>query len=78
MKAVGSAARTLCVLICFGIRLAGCGRKTTVIKATSGAENALFTDDGRLFMTGQDNIFEVTKDDTGRYAIPLCTQAHAN
>jgi len=69
MKTVGLATKVLCVLICMGICLAGCGRKTTVVKTPSGAENALFTDDGRLFITGLDNIFEVTKDNTNQYTI---------
>ncbi|MEN6475261.1 MAG: hypothetical protein ABFD81_14700 [Syntrophaceae bacterium] len=60
MNTATSATKALCVLICLGICLAGCGKKTTIVKTPSGAENALFTDDGRLFITGLDNIFEVT------------------
>ena len=74
MKTAGSATYALCILICLSVCMAGCGKKATIVKTSSGAENALFTDDGRLFITGLDNIFEVTKDDAGQYAIhPLYT-----
>jgi hypothetical protein len=69
MKTTTSVTKALCILVCLGVCLAGCGKKTTIVKTPSGAENALFTSDGRLFVTGLDNLFEVTKESSGQYAI---------
>lgn len=48
-----------------------CGLKTRLV-AIPNAENTLFTPDGRLFVSGGTNVFEVTKDAAGAFhAAPL-------
>lgn len=54
---------TLCVA-------SSCGSKTRLLDI-SGAENTLFTPDGRLFVSGDSNVYEVTRDATGYHAAPL-------
>lgn len=49
-----------------------CGVKTQLLDIPS-AENTLFTSDGRLFVTGSDSVYEVTKDASGWHATSLAT-----
>ncbi len=56
---------TLCVA-------SACGTKTQLLDIPS-AENTLFTPDGRLFVTGSDSVYEVTKDSGGWHATSLAT-----
>ena len=56
---------TLCVA-------SACGTKTQLLDIPS-AENTLFTPDGRLFVTGSDSVYEVTKDSSGWHATSLAT-----
>ncbi|MGE5405284.1 MAG: hypothetical protein ACM3PP_10165, partial [Candidatus Saccharibacteria bacterium] len=50
--------------------LSGCASKTVVAPGIADAENALFTSDGRLFVTGGTNIYEITPSGT----VPQCDQ----
>jgi hypothetical protein len=54
---------TLCVA-------SACGVKSQLLDIPS-AENTLFTSDGRLFVSGSDNVYEVTEDATGWHAAAL-------
>ena len=54
---------TLCVS-------SSCGSKTQLLDIPS-AENTLFTPDGRLFVTGSDSVYEITKDSSGWHATSL-------
>lgn len=54
---------TLCVA-------SACGVKTKLLDIPS-AENTLFTPDGRLFVSGGSNVYEVTRDAAGWHATPL-------
>ncbi|MGH8539486.1 MAG: hypothetical protein ACRETW_03165 [Stenotrophobium sp.] len=54
---------TLCVA-------SGCGTKTQLLDIPS-AENTLFTPDGRLFVSGGTNVFEVTRESAGWHATPI-------
>lgn len=56
---------TLCVA-------SSCGTKTQLLDIPS-AENTLFTPDGRLFVTGSDSVYEITKDSSGWHATSLAT-----
>ncbi len=56
---------TLCVA-------SACGTKTQLLDIPS-AENTLFTPDGRLFVTGSDSVYEVSKDSSGWHATSLAT-----
>ena len=56
---------TLCVA-------SSCGTKTQLVDIPS-AENTLFTPDGRLFVTGSDSVYEITKDAAGWHATSLAT-----
>lgn len=56
---------TLCVA-------SACGVKTQLLDIPS-AENTLFTPNGRLFVTGSDSVYEVTKDSSGWHATSLAT-----
>lgn len=47
-----------------------CGTKTQLVDIPS-AENTLFTPDGRLFVTGSDSVYEITKDNSGWHATAL-------
>lgn len=47
-----------------------CGTKTKLLDIP-GAENILFTPEGRLFVSGGTNVFEITRDATGWHANPL-------
>jgi hypothetical protein len=58
---------TLCVA-------SACGEKTQLLDIPS-AENTLFTPDGRLFVSGSDNVYEVTKDANGWHATGLAGTA---
>lgn len=49
-----------------------CGEKTQLLDIPS-AENTLFTPNGRLFVTGSDSVYEVTKDSSGWHATSLAT-----
>lgn len=60
---------TLCVA-------SSCGSKTQLVDIPS-AENTLFTPDGRLFVSGSDSVYEITRDDAGWHATSLAT-AKAN
>ncbi len=48
----------------------GCGTKTRLLEIPN-AENTLFTPDGRLFVSGGSNVYEVTRDAAGFHAAPL-------
>ena len=54
---------TLCVS-------SACGSKAQLLDIP-GAENSLFTPDGRLFVSGSENVYEITRDATGWHAAPL-------
>ncbi|MFI4978869.1 MAG: SMP-30/gluconolactonase/LRE family protein [Nevskiales bacterium] len=54
---------TLCVA-------SACGTKTRLIEIPN-AENTLFTPQGRLFVSGGSNVYEVSKDTAGFHAAPL-------
>ncbi|HZR37832.1 MAG TPA: hypothetical protein VFA75_20840 [Nevskia sp.] len=54
---------TLCVS-------SACGSKTRLLDIP-GAENTLFTPDGRLFVSGDSNVYEVTRDGAGFHAVSL-------
>lgn len=56
---------TLCVA-------SACGTKTQLLDIPS-AENTLFTPNGRLFVTGSDSVYEVTKDSSGWHATSLAS-----
>lgn len=47
-----------------------CGEKTVLLTVPS-AENILFADDGRLFVSGGTNVFEITRDGDAYAATPL-------
>jgi sugar lactone lactonase YvrE len=47
-----------------------CGSKTTLLTVPD-AENLLFTDDGRLFVSGGTNVFEIVRDGDGYAAFAL-------
>ena len=47
-----------------------CGTKTQLLDIPS-AENTLFTPDGRLFVSGSDSVYEVTRDAGGWHAAAL-------
>lgn len=49
-----------------------CGTKTQLVDIPS-AENTLFTPDGRLFVTGSDSVYEITKDSSGWHATSLAS-----
>lgn len=49
-----------------------CGEKTQLLDIPS-AENTLFTPNGRLFVTGSDSVYEITKDSGGWHATSLAT-----
>jgi hypothetical protein len=48
----------------------GCGTKTTLVSIPQ-AENIFFTDDGRLFVDGSTNVFEITRDGETFTATPI-------
>jgi hypothetical protein len=54
------------ILLVAILAMTGCGEKTVITKVPIWAENSLMTTDGRLFVTGASNIYEITKneDDT--------------
>ncbi len=54
---------TLCVS-------SACGTKTTLVSIPQ-AENIFFTDDGRLFVDGSSNVFEITRDGDAWQATPI-------
>lgn len=54
---------TLCVS-------AECGDKTALL-TIPGAENILFAEDGRLFVSGNSNVYEITRDGEAYAATPL-------
>ncbi|TXH03218.1 MAG: hypothetical protein E6R07_13010 [Nevskiaceae bacterium] len=47
-----------------------CGTKTQLLDIPS-AENTLFTPDGRLFVSGSDSVYEITRDAAGWHATAL-------
>jgi hypothetical protein len=47
-----------------------CGSKTKLLDIPS-AENILFTPEGRLFVSGGTNVFEITRDASGWHAKPI-------
>jgi len=51
-----------------------CGTKTVLLDIP-GAENTLFTPEGRLFVSGSENVYEITRDDAGWRAVPLSATA---
>lgn len=44
-----------------------CGEAIAIVDIPD-AENTLFTDDGRLFVSGGENVYEITRDSSGAYA----------
>lgn len=48
----------------------GCGRLETLLRIPD-AENLLFSDDGRLFVSGGENVYEVARAESGLIATPL-------
>jgi hypothetical protein len=50
--------------------LAG-GEVTTLVQGIGDAENATFSSDGRLFVTGGENAYEIVRDGAGYRALPL-------
>ncbi len=55
----------------------GCAEKVTI--ATVGdAENLIFTSTGRLFVTGGQNVFEITKDSGGNFVSTVVSAASCN
>ena len=54
---------TLCVS-------SSCGEKTRLLTIPN-AENTLFTPDGRLFVSGGSNVYEIGRDTSGWQAAPL-------
>lgn len=54
---------TLCVA-------SSCGSKTQLV-SIPGAENTLFTPEGRLFVSGSSNVYEITRNDAGWHATPI-------
>ncbi|MGE5415425.1 MAG: hypothetical protein ACM3UZ_01435 [Acidobacteriota bacterium] len=50
----------LALILAIPLLLTGCTGKTIVAPGIGDAENALFTNDGRLFVTGGTNIYEIT------------------
>jgi hypothetical protein len=50
------------MLIAVCLALTGCDEKYTISSAVPDAENAIFTDSGRLFVTGGTNIYEIHPD----------------
>lgn len=61
--AAAGSSTTLCVA-------SSCGSKTKLLDIAS-AENILFTPEGRLFVSGGTNVFEITRDAAGWHATPL-------
>ena len=51
-----------------------CGTKTKLLDIAS-AENILFTPEGRLFVSGGTNVFEITRDAAGWHSAPLSATA---
>ncbi len=52
----------------FSIILSGCGSESqTIVDDVPDAENLLFTDDGRLFVSGGSNVFEIVKKPDGSF-----------
>lgn len=54
--------------VLFTIMLSGCGSESqTVVEGVPDAENLLFTEDGRLFVSGGKNVFEIVKKPDGSF-----------
>lgn len=52
-------------------------QKTTLVKGLTQAENSVITSDGRLFVSADDNIFEIKRNDDGSfYKVKLTTPAN--
>lgn len=51
-----------------------CGTKTVLLEIP-GAENTLFTPDGRLFVSGSENVYEITRVDDNWLATPISATA---
>lgn len=66
-NAITADATALCVS-------SSCGSKTKLLDIPS-AENILFTPEGRLFVSGGTNVFEITRDTTGWHATPISAAA---
>ena len=47
-----------------------CGSKSVLLEIP-GAENLLFAPDGRLFVSGSESVYEITRDAAGWHATPL-------
>jgi hypothetical protein len=60
----------LCLFVFITIFSVGCGPRQTVVNNLGNAENSLFTNDGRLFITGK-NIWEIKQKESGHYADSL-------
>jgi hypothetical protein len=67
ISAVSANASALCVA-------SSCGTKTKLLDIPS-AENILFTPEGRLFVSGGTNVFEITRDTPGWHARPLASSS---
>ncbi len=51
--------------------IAGCGDRYTIVEDIPAAENSCFTTDGRFFVTGGKNVYEVVKDENEYKRLPL-------
>jgi hypothetical protein len=67
----------VCLLVLIAIFAVGCGPRRTVVGNLSNAENSLFTNDGRLFITGN-NIWEIKQEGNGHYADSLADDLNCN
>ena len=65
MLSMGQLTRSLC-LVAAVFCLAACG-DVTPMATVSDAENSLITSDGRLFVTGSFNLYEITKNGDGTF-----------
>ncbi len=56
-----------CVIVFLIFCISCGGNKTVLLKDVPDAENAVFSPDGRLFVTGSKNIYEVVKNPDGTF-----------
>ena len=51
------------------VLISGClqSKEKTVISTDGWAENHFYTSDGRLFVTGEKNVYEVVSPEKGKY-----------
>src|SRR5262245_35898712 len=62
--------RILICLLMMGSVL-GCGRATSLVEGNGDAENAVFSDDGRLFVSGGEKVYEIVSASGGFAAQPI-------